>query len=61
VRTRIRIESTNEDLLRELVREDIELELKETLFTQECVPGEVPLFYTIDFPRSTPGCSSCGF
>jgi len=59
--TRVRIESTDENLLREVVRENVELELKETLFTQECVQGEVPLFYTIDFPRSTPGCQSCGF
>jgi ribosomal protein S10 len=62
---RIKITSTDEDLLKEVVRENVELVLNDSLFVQECVellPPEHELIdFTIDFPASSSGCASCGF
>jgi len=61
LKTRVRISSSDTALLTQIVKENIKLILDSSLFSQDCVSGDDTLDYTIDFPASSSGCSSCGF
>lgn len=57
--TRVKISSSNEDLLALITKEKITVTLKEDAFTQECAAND-DLSYLIDFPASSSSCSLCG-
>ena len=60
LKQRITIRANDEELLELLVNEDVTVSLNSTVFTQDCVVPEEELDTTLEFPRSTSSCNSCG-
>ena len=60
VKQRITIRSNDEEQLNLLVNQDVQIKLKEDVFSQECTLPKNGLDTTLEFPVSSSSCHTCG-